>query len=246
LTTDSARAASVRTYLIYVVLDTSESMRKPRPGGAPQEHFIRLIPKMLRELADHPVTNSLASVSVVAFNDHPEVLRPMTSLYQAAPIRQPTLGYGTDYAAVLKFLVGQHPKDVREIKLSRSRDDYNVDVARPWIFFVTDGRPYANEADQEMSEWSGYRERLCESPIGARIVAIGLPGADRETLWHLATGSENGTRNAFISDRDTNPGALPKSVVDAIKSSISASASTGRLTIRTPVGMQRIEGPRHA
>ncbi|GAA4443781.1 vWA domain-containing protein [Phytohabitans houttuyneae] len=246
---DGARTAKVRTYLIYVVLDTSESMRRPWPeapqDGGSQAHFVRLIPRMLRELADHPVTNKLASVSVLAFNDEPEILRPMTSLDQPAAIRPPRLGYGTDYARVLRFLADQHRKDVRAVQQSRMRDGYTVDVARPWIFFVTDGRPFARERNQSMDEWMGHRRRLTDEPVGARLAAIGLPGAERDILWHLATGSEDGRRNAFIADRRTNPKELSESVVDAIKSSISTSASTGLLTIRTPVGMRRIEGPRH-
>ncbi|GGM27972.1 hypothetical protein ACFFX1_11650 [Dactylosporangium sucinum] len=246
---DNPPAASVRTYLIYVVLDTSESMRVPKPGtqqrSAPLDHFIDLFPRMIRELAANPVTNNLAAVSVLAFNDDAEVLRPMTPLDRAVPIGKPRIGFGTDYAGVLKFLVAQHVKDVRAVKQDRSRDGYNVDVARPWIFFVTDGRPFAHDADQAKAEWMQYREQLTDPPTEARIVAIGLPGADEDVLWWLATGNEHGLRrNAFISDqRRADPKELSVSVVDAIKSSISASARTGLLSIRTPVGMRRIDGP---
>jgi uncharacterized protein YegL len=250
MTTDftpgGAEISRVRTYLIYLVLDTSESMRRP-PREAPehgnaQAHFERLIPKMLRQLSGHPVINSLAAASVIAFNDEPEVLRPMTSLDRAAVISRPRIGYGTDYAAVLRFLDKQHTKDVRTVKLHRARDNYEVDVAAPWIFFITDGRPYARSEDQETAEWLGHRDRLVNPPIGARIVAIGLPGADRNTLWQLATGQSSGMRNAFIAERTSNLRELSQSVVSAIESSISASASTGLLTIRTPIGMQRIDG----
>ena len=142
---EDAREARVATYMIYVVLDTSESMRRPARGetqfGPPQQHFIRLIPQMLRELSSHPVTSSLASISVLAFNDEPEILRPMTPLDRPAAVAKPRLGYGTDYAAVLRFMVTQHGKDVRAVKLHRLRDGYGVHVAKPWIFFITDGRP---------------------------------------------------------------------------------------------------------
>lgn len=237
--------AHVVTYLIYIVLDTSESMRRPQPGtslGSPVEHFTRLIPRMLRQLADHPVSNSLASVSVIAFNDEAEVLRLMSPLHQPVPIRRPRMGYGTDYAAVLKFLVEQYPKDVRAEKRRRSNADYGTAIARPWIFFITDGRPYAKGADQPPSAWIGYRDQLADPPVGARIVSLGLAGADETTLWLVATGHENGVRNAFIADRSTNPLELTTSVVSAIERSIATSVSTGNLAIRTPAGMLRIEG----
>jgi len=238
---DGAQQSRVRTYLIYLVLDTSESMRR---NGNAQAHFERLIPVMLQQLAAHPVINGLAAASVVAFNDNAETLRPMTSLDRAASIRKAKEGYGTDYAAVLRFLAKQHKVDVRAVKLDRTRDNYVVDVAAPWIFFITDGRPFARNNDQELSEWIVHRDQLVNEPIGARIVAIGLPGSDRDTLYHLATGQADGVRNAFIAERTNNLRELAESVVSAIESSIATSASSGLLTIRTPDGMERIVGPR--
>lgn len=241
---DRARSA-VRGYLIYVVLDTSESMRRP-PRSAPRAssplaHFERHIPRMLRQLADHPVTNSLASVSVVAFNDEPEVLREMSPLHRPTPIRRPRLGYGTDYASVLRFLVRQHARDVRTVRLTTQRDDYSVELAPPWIFFITDGRPFAHDANQPTSAWLGPRDQLVDPPVGARIVALGLPGADQAVLWRLATGQHTGARNAFIAERSADPGGLAASAVAAIQTSVAASVSTGQLVIRTPDGMRRID-----
>jgi uncharacterized protein YegL len=247
---ENAPAPSVPAYMIYLVLDTSKSMWRPARGGGPESvpmnQFVRRIPRMLRTLADHPVTNKLASVSVLAFNDQPEILRPISSLEQAAAIASPSQGFGTDYASMLKFLVGQHRKDVREVKKSRGRHDYSVDIARPWIFVITDGRAYAQRANQRDSEWLRERDRLTAPPIEARIVTLGLPGADVDALWLLATGDEAGKRNAFIARDPEHSDALSKSVIDAIGSSISTSAGSGTLTIKTPAGMDRVEGPRHA
>jgi len=247
---DNAPAATVPAYMIYMVLDTSKSMWRPRPRGGPESaplsQFIRRIPRMLRLLADHPVTNQLASISVVAFNDQPEILRPISSLEQAATISKPSRGLGTDYAGVLKFLIAQHKKDVRSVKQSRARDDYSVDIARPWIFFITDGRAYAQRENQPDSEWMRERDLLTGPPIEARIVTMGLPGADEDALWLLATGDARGKRNAFIARNPDDSAELSKSVIDAIGSSISTSAGSGTLTIRTPAGMVRVEGPRRA
>jgi uncharacterized protein YegL len=240
----------VRTYLIYVVLDTSASMRRAAPGqerlGAPLDHFVTLIPRMLHRLADNPIISNVAAVGVVAFNDRPEVLRPMTSLEQAVAIGRPRRGDGTDYAAVLTFLAKQHPVDVQSVNLTRAHEGLTADAARPWIFFITDGRPYANKKNQPQEVWRAARDQLTREPIGARIAAIGLPGADQDVLWELSTGDDQGNRNAFISDRRTTPGELAGSVMDAIQKSIAMSASAGLLTIESPVGMHRITGRRRA
>ncbi len=238
---------SVRVYLIYVVLDTSESMRRIRTDapqlGSAYDHFTRLVPRMLRDLADSPVTSSLAWVSVLAFNDEPQVLRPMTSLSRAVAVERPALGYGTDYAAVLHFIVGQHAKDVRSVKLERASDHYQVDVSPPWIFFISDGLPFAHGEDQATEEWIAPRDRLTGPLIEARIIALGLPGADQDVLWQIASGTGDDRRDAFISDGSDDPSELAESVSRAILSSISASVRTGRVTMRTPAGMHRIEAP---
>jgi uncharacterized protein YegL len=201
---------------------------------------------MLRELADNPIINDIAAVSVLAFNDRPEILRPMSTLKRASSIAYPSEGYATNYAAVLRFMVEQHARDVRSVRMDRRRTDpdaYLIDVARPWVFFITDGRPFANGAFQPAREWLAQRERLVSGQIQARVVAIGLPGAEEGVLWRLATGDEDEqTRNAFIANRRTNPGELAASVVRAISSSISNSTRAGRLTIDPPDGMRRIDG----
>lgn len=249
-----ARSSTIRCYLIYVVLDTSESMRRPNPRSGSTRHdprntplgqFVRLIPRMLRDLADNPIINNVAAVSLVAFNDAPEILRPMSSLRHAVNIAAPRVGYATDYAAVLRFMVDQYPRDVREVCLERQRADYVVQTARPWVFFITDGRPYADGADQPAEEWLTHRKQLVEGEIRARVVAIGLPGADEDVLWRLATGNEREMRNAFIASRRTDPGELARSVVEAIGRSISASTRSGTLTISPPAGMRRIVRSAH-
>jgi uncharacterized protein YegL len=239
-------------YLIYVVLDTSLSMRKPDPGArradrdAPLPHFIRLIPQMLFALADDPYVNSVAAVGVLAFNDRPEVLRSMTTLQRPANIKEPRVGHGTDYAAVLRFMVDGHPSDVQAVRAERRRTDpaYEIRMARPWVFFITDGRPFAKGARQPEEEWLGYRDRLAGGAIQARVVTMGLPGAEEEVLWQLATGDEQGTRNAFITNRSMSAGELATSVIQAITKSITASTPTGILTIDPPYGMRRIIGGR--
>lgn len=247
---DEVPAASVPAYLIYIVLDTSKSMwRTPRggnPASTPMEVFKRNIPRMLLKLALDPLVNQLTSISVVAFNDRPEVLRPIGSLEHAATIRPPSKGFGTDYRGVLRFLIGQHRKDVRDVKLSRARENYPIDVARPWIFFITDGRAYAQGVDQPDSAWLPERDELAGPPIGARVVTLGLPGADEDALWLLATGDDHGSRNAFIANDPRDTVALSAGVCTAIGSSIGASTGSGTLIIKPPPGMSQVRGPRRA
>lgn len=242
-----------RYYLIYLVLDASLSMRlhlrtgRPNPDGSLRHthlgQFTDLIPRMLRILSEHPVVNTLASISVVGFNDVVQVLRPMSTLGRPSAIAAPPEGDATDYAAVLRFLGRQYHRDVRSVHRERHRPNERVVTASPWIYFITDGRPYTGRRRQPPEEWLPHRDALVEGEAGARLVALGLHGASREPLWRLATGTGDGVRNAFIASPDADPGSLADSIVSAIGDSISdsmTSDSAETLLIDIPDGMERI------
>ncbi|MEV0129414.1 vWA domain-containing protein [Dactylosporangium sp. NPDC050688] len=253
-----AGAMVLRYYMIYIVLDASLSMRidlrtgevdPDDPRNTALGQFTQLLVPMLRALAENPVVNSLVSVGVVAFNDHAEDLRKMTTLTSPGVIKPPGKGRSTDYAAVLRHLVAQHGQDAAQVRKDRHRPEAVITTGRPYVFFVTDGRPYAHGRDQRTDEWMPHREVLTTGPIGARIVTIGLRGAHEDTLWLLATEGDGAARNAFIARPDADPSALSGSVVNAIRRSITRSLSSGgsgAVLFDVPDGMRRINGGRHA
>ncbi|GAA3300443.1 VWA domain-containing protein [Dactylosporangium vinaceum] len=251
-----AGAMVLRYYMVYIVLDASLSMRIDLRTGevdpedlrnTPLGQFTGLLVPMLFQLAENPVVNSLISVGVVAFNDRAEALRDMSTLTRPSVIRSPSRGRSTDYAAVLRHLVDHHGPDAARVRQERKRPEAVITTARPWVFFVTDGRPYANGRDQNIDEWMPHREALTGGDIKARIVTIGLRGAHEDTLWRLATGGDGPTRNAFIARQDADPAALSSSVVKAIRHSITRSLSSGgsgTVLFEVPEGMRRIDGGR--
>ncbi|MBO4208460.1 vWA domain-containing protein [Micromonospora echinofusca] len=250
-------AAVRRYYLVYLVLDASPSMRVDLGTGEVERsgdlgntylgQFTRLISRMLRELSDNPVVNSLTSVGVLAFHQRPQILRPMSDLARPQVIGMPDRGPYTDYASVLRFLVAQYPRDVRAVLTERHRPDEEITTARPWVFFITDGRPYAQGRPQRDDEWLPHRNALVDGDIGARIVAIGLPNANEQALWKVASGPPGRPRNALIAD-GADSSSLAASIVAAIKRSITASvtsAASGNLLIDVPRGMRRATGNSH-
>jgi hypothetical protein len=121
--------------------------------------------------------------------------------------------------------------------------DYRTKVARPLIFFITDGAPFARGDYQRPQEWMPYREKIVAEPVQARIAAIGLRGAHQATLYAIATGKGR-ERNAFIADpRDEGTGdSLAESVITVIDRSIKLSVRAGEMVIDEPRGMRRVDG----
>jgi uncharacterized protein YegL len=248
------RSEERKQYLIYIVLDTSKSMRMvpgtDRPARNREElrltqmgRFSTIIPQLLYDLSQIPTVAPRSSFCVVAFNDVPEELLPPTSLQDALTIKAPSLGTATDYAKVLCELADKHPERATATLRRKQRElgpGTEVEVARPWIFFITDGRPTVGDQYQSDREWQAERERLTGPPIGARIAAIGLPGADERVLWELSTGDKR-ERNAFIAKPDLDPALLATSVGELISRSVKASLRLGQLVIQEPPDMRRID-----
>jgi uncharacterized protein YegL len=232
-----------RSYPIYILLDVSASMRV-RHGGRPsaQAEFTTLIPDMIMALADAPALAETAWISVIAFSDRAELLCPMTSLATPANIRAPRDGAQTDYAAALRFLRGRYDDDVLTMRARASAGYYRVSIARPLVFFITDGAAYAADRYQDPAEWLPIRDDLVHAPVDARIATIGLHGAHPKTLWALATGARSGRRNAFIADPRARGDGLARSVVNVIERSIKLSVRAGALVMDEPPGMHRVVG----
>lgn len=237
-------------HAVYLVLDVSRSMRTIRDtnGFTQQDVFSDMIAKVTFGLNDTPQVATTTWLSVVAFADQVQPVLPMASLAKPEPFPPVTGGSATNYTVVLDYLARQWPLDAHTIKrANRANQAYQVVVADPLIFFVTDGAPWVNGRYQSTAEWSAPRDRLVEPPVGARIAAFGLPGAEERTLCQLATGYP--MRNAFIAEhgnwvgdgRPNQAASLARSISAAIQDSVARSISTGTLMINAPTGMRRVQ-----
>jgi uncharacterized protein YegL len=240
-----------RGYPIYIMLDVSASMRTAPPSRiAPLTAFKAMIPDLLLSLSESRSLAKAAWISVIAFSDDAEVLCPMSSLSEPVSVRSPRDGGQTDYLAALGFLHDRLVPDRLTIEAQGSRQNYRVNVARPLVFFITDGAPYAHDRYQRPEEWMPFRDRIVGGADGARVAAIGLAGAPPRTLWSVATGEADGRRNAFIalpaddaaSHRRSTGDSLAASVISVIERSIKLSVQAGEMIIEVPSGMRRVDG----
>jgi uncharacterized protein YegL len=240
-----------RGYPIYILLDVSKSMRSAPPAQTPPlTTFKAMIPDLILSLSESRPLAKAAWISVIAFSDDAEVLCPMSSLSGPVSVRSPRDGGQTDYLAALRFLYDRMAPDRIAIETHGSGQHYRVNVARPLVFFITDGAPFANDRYQRPDEWMPYRDLIVDGPDGARVAAIGLAGAHPPTLWSVATGEADGRRNAFIALPATGPASgrrsagdnLAASVINVIERSIKLSVQAGELVIEVPAGMRRVDG----
>ncbi|TDC48819.1 VWA domain-containing protein [Micromonospora sp. KC207] len=239
----SVAVSERKTYPVYILLDVSGSMRRSTPGSrSPQAAFTEMIPDLIMSLSDSPALSKAVWISVIAFGDRPELLCPMTSLDGPVLVRSPRDGRQTDYVAALRFLGERIAEDNRTIEAHGARLGHRVKVARPLVFFITDGAPYAEDRYQMPAEWMPYRDRLVAPPVEARIATVGLPDAHPRTLWEIATGRPDGRRNAFLAKPGAAGDGLARSVVEVVERSITLSVRAGEMIMDEPHGMRRVNG----
>lgn len=233
--------STVQIRPMYVLLDVSESMRTPYREGeaAPLDVFSPLLADLALDLSEIPGLHPAVWLAILAFSDEVEPLRELAPLFPRSTLgRPPKDGDQTDYARTLRYLHDHYSLDVKRIHEAVRLQGEIAGLARPLIFVITDGAPFACGRPQAAEVWRRWRQQLVEPPIEAHIAAIGLVGASEPTLWNLATGDPR-QRNAFIADEGIAADALAKSVIRAIGRSISRSVRMGEMVIEVPSGMRR-------
>jgi len=230
-------------YRIYVMVDVSSSMQRIPDGEtqSPHDRFLLLVPDLTLTLMESPQVRTTCWLSIVAFNETAHLVLPISPLRQPPAVGEMPRGGQTDYAAALQFLHESIRTDSTVIQSEAAQRSTQVELARPLVFFISDGKPEVSRAAQPEDEWVPIRNALANGTIGARIAAIGLDGADEDVLWKLSTGDAQ-HRNAFIATNEMSSTRLAETILLAIRRSVQASVLAGDMVIETPDGMRRIGG----
>jgi uncharacterized protein YegL len=231
-------------HAIYLVLDVSTTMRQigPLDVESPFERFKTLLPDLIFSLRSKAQVRTSCWLSLITFASHATTALPAISLraFPTMPAWPP--GGQTDYVEALRLLHQRILEDRLTIAASVSDGGAStVTFAKPLVFFITDGKPYVNGADQPRAAWYPARNLITGGDVQGRIATLGLRGACEDVLVAMATG--DGTRhNAFLAD-DTMPASqLATNVVHAIVHSVERSTEAGTMIIETPPGMRRLGG----
>lgn len=232
----------VRKYPVYLMLDVSQSMRRPDETGLSSlDVFVPMLDQLVFSLRGEAWARPSVWIKVLAFSEHVQVLRDMTplNLDRSFPPLDPR--HGTDYAAALRFLADNYKQDFRRISHSASRLGHRAQIRPPLVFIITDGAPYMNGRDQPEADWQRERERLVDGSMQAWIAAISVRSEHRATLWDLATGNAGGDRrNAFLARPEARAPSLARSIHQCITASIRRSVRAGDRMMATPDGMTMV------
>ena len=161
-------------YPWYIVCATSESM-----SGDPIEAVNNALPELHAEIASNPVISHKTRLCIIAFSDDATVELPLSNLadIEATPILE--VKGGTNYAAAFRLLRTQIDADMQMLTASGQR------VARPAVFFFTDGGPTDGPG-----EWEAAYADLINPSFKWRPNIVGFAVGDEanyETVKAIAT-----------------------------------------------------------
>jgi uncharacterized protein YegL len=157
---------------IYIVCDESSSM-----SGDGIDEVNRVTTSVHRAIAGDPVIDMKMRVGIIAFNDLPKVLLPLTQLSNVVQIPGCVAAAQAHYGPVFRLLESEIESDfIRFMSLE------NVQVYRPVVFFLSTGRP----VDEG---WRTDYANLIREDFRFRphIVAFGVGESDSHVLAEIST-----------------------------------------------------------
>ena len=212
---------------IYVLVDESYSMK---------DYVDQLNDGMLslyEELRADPMTAAKIRLSILGFSD--DVI-PRLALADLRKIKAPpkmATRTTTNYHAVFTDLSTRIPDDVASLK----QDGYRVH--RPAVFFMSDGQPNDNGANED---WMAARRRLADRNYiraAPNIIAFGMGEVWAQTIVYVATKPEF----AYIAAEGSDVGASISKFFVALTTSVvqsgqSLNSASPELVVERPEGFR--------
>lgn len=160
---------SVRRLPVYILLDTSGSMR-----GEPIQSVNTGVQAMISALRQDPYALESVHISLITFDTEASVKIPLTALDEVRidEIHVPESG-ATMLGAALELLISDYDRDIIKTTADRKGD------WRPLLFIMTDGSP---------SDVYAYRqaiEEIKKRNFGSIVACAAGPKAKKEILLEL-------------------------------------------------------------
>ena len=133
-----------------------------------------------RDLMRVPAVDETVALSLITFD---ETARTVAALAAPSAIELPTLsaGGGASFSAAIREYHRAFEKDRPRLKAEYDQ------VSRPCVFFLAHGAPKDRGYRETFRSLLGFDSRTGQgNPAYPRVIAIGLPGATRESLAGLA------------------------------------------------------------
>lgn len=220
----------------FIVIDASESMTWPDENGTrPLDSAYDGLNTLLTTLEEETEALQNTWYEVIAFAGNANVHLPLSKAEEMPEVAPLKPGTWTNYAAAWELVSARTVEGYRRLV----SDGY--DVARPVIFFITDGNPGGENIEQTEADWAHYitdMNKALGDNKAPRIITLGVGRVNREILLLLHSKRPHGAAAVALPGYSTT--SLMKSVLLQIQNSIVNSAGRGRFFWECPEGMENL------
>lgn len=158
-----------------LLLDTSYSMAQPQDGRRPIDELNAGYDALRVALEKDPLARKRTEIGVVTFGGTVQLAVPFTEGRDLQP-QTFSAGGNTPMGEALDLGLDQLTARKQTYK------DSALEYFRPWLFVITDGAP----TDGPRFEAAAARLREAERNNGVAVFAVGVQGADMDTLAKLS------------------------------------------------------------
>lgn len=219
----------------FIVIDASESMSRPDPMGTrPLDSAYEGLSALLDGIHDDVEALQNSWFEVITFagdaQRHLDLVKA-EDLPEVAPLEA---GHWTNYTAAWEMI------GARTLTGYRKLVNEGYKVARPVIFFITDGNPGGQNIKQTEADWAHHITRMNEAlgDKAPRIIALGVGHVNRTILLSLHSKRPHGA--AAVAKPGHSTTSLMTAALEQIKNTVRDSAVRGRFVWESPEGMENL------
>lgn len=219
----------------FIVVDASESMTwEDSEGVKPLDSACAGLDELLYGIEQDVEAAQNVWFEIITFADKARQHVALGKAEALPVVPEIEGGTWTNYVAAWK-MVSTHVVNGCQRLVSEG-----YEVARPVIFFITDGNPGGVNTVQTKTDWMPYITEMNRvlGDKAPRIVALGVGRVNREVLLSLHSEDPHGA--AAVAEPGYSTSSLITAALRQIKNSVVNSTTRGQFIWETPEGLENL------
>jgi uncharacterized protein YegL len=219
MTINGAYAGKTRCLPIYLLLDTSATMK-------PHEKLLNdTLDHIYISLASSPRVAELAQISIITFNTKPHLVMAITDIERVKSLPRLECAGQAFFGPAFDLVRERIDADIPALRAA------GMAVLRPAVFLLTDGR------STDTDDWAARFQALVDQarPQRPHVLTFGFGQATKESIAGMAT------RAAFLAKNNTLEKAALTRILMSLLNTVMAAAPADEFTVPTSVpGFERV------
>lgn len=219
----------------FIVIDTSESMSWPDDDGTvPLDSATQGLNDLLDGISDDVEASQNSWFEIITFAGEASRHRDLVKAEALPSVSPFKVGTWTNYKAAWEMVGARVVEGYNKLL----KEGY--EVARPVVFFITDGNPGGKAIEQTERDWRPYINSMNDAlgDKAPRIIALGVGRVNRDILLSLHSKRPHGA--AAVAKPGYSTTSLVGAAIEQIKNTIIHTALSGKFSWQSPEGLDNL------